>query len=233
MNIGRQSLSSALVAVAAAMVLLGTLYFASLRPGYSQISNTISELGETGAPHAHFVAFGFFLPVGLIVWWALWLAHRHGSGQDTSLVLFALSGLGVGYVLSAFLPCDPGGPLFGSWRTLVHNAAGLIDYGGTAVGFLLFCGYCARHDMRPQAFSFGIAAALGFLGIILLSLPLALPFRGAVQRGTEFIQFTGVFVVCRMLSTRPTPKRSALDAGTNASLQFEHQPPGASERLSG
>jgi len=60
-RLGRQPLSPALVAVAAVMVLLGTLYFASLRPGYSYISNTISELGETGAPQAHAVAFGLFL----------------------------------------------------------------------------------------------------------------------------------------------------------------------------
>ena len=230
MNIGRQSLSSALVAVAAAMVLLGTLYFASHRPGYSHISNTISELGETGAPQAHLVAFGFFLPVGLIVWLGLWLAHRHRPGQDTSLVLLALSGLGTGYVLGAFFPCDPGGPLFGSWRTLVHNAAGLIDYGGTALGFLLFCRYCARQKMRPQAVTFGIAAALGFLAMVLLGLPPAFPVRGAVQRVAELIQFAGVFFICHLLSTRATPnKRPALDAGTDPRSQFGHQPPGANK----
>src|SRR5215468_9147894 len=221
MNLGRQSLPSALVVVAAAMVLLGTVYFASLRPGYSHISNTISELGETGAPQAHLVAFGFFLPVGLMVWLALWLAHRHRPGQDTSLVLLALSGLGTGYALAAFFPCDPGGPLFGSWRTLVHNAAGVIDYGGTALGFLLFCRYCTRHKMRPQAVAFGIAAALGLLALGLLGLPPAFPVRGAVQRVTELIQFTGVLFVCHLLSTRGAPnKRPALDAGTDAGLQF-------------
>ena len=208
------------------MVLLGTLYFASLRPGYSHISNTISELGETGAPQARLVAFGFFLPVGLIVWLALWSAQHHTPVRDTSLVLLALSGLGSGYVLAAFFPCDPGGPLFGSWRTLVHNAAGLLDYGGTALGFLLFCQYCARHKMRPQAAAFGIAAALGFLALVLLGLPPAFPVRGAVQRVTELIQFAGVFFVCHLLSTRAVSNpRPALDAG----LQFGHQPPGASE----
>lgn len=198
MNIGRQS--SALVAVAAAMVLLGTLYFASARPGYSHIANTISELGETGAPHARLVAFGFFLPVGFIVWLALWLAHRQRSGQDTALVLLALSGLGTGYVVAAFFPCEPGGPLFGSWRTLVHNAAAVIDYGGTAFGLLLFCRYCARRKMRPEAVAFGIAAALGFLAMVLLGLPPAFPVRGAVQRVTELMQFTGVFFVCHLLT---------------------------------
>src|SRR5579863_2962744 len=117
-------LSPSLISAAAAMVLLETLYFASLRPAYSHLSNTISELGETGAPQAHLVAFEFFLPVGLVVWLALWLADRHKPGQDTPLVLLALSSLGTGYVLAAFFPCDPGGPLFGSWRTLVHNTAG-------------------------------------------------------------------------------------------------------------
>jgi hypothetical membrane protein len=210
MMIGRQSFSPALVAVAGVLVLLGTLCFASLRPGYSHISNTISELGETDSAQAHLVAFGFFLPVGIIVWWALWLAHRHSSGLNPSLVLFALSGLGAGYVLAAFFPCDPGGPLFGSWRTLVHNAAGLIDYGGTALGFLLFCRYCAMQKMRPQAVAFGIAGALGFLAMMLLGLPPAFPVRGAVQRVTELIQFMGVFFVCHQFSTRGSNKRPAL-----------------------
>jgi hypothetical membrane protein len=205
MNIGRQTLSSALVAVAASIVLLGTRYFASVRPGYSHVSNTISELGETGAPQAHLVAFGFFLPVGLLVWLALWLTHRDSSGHGISLVLLSLSGLGAGYVVAAFFPCDPGGPLFGSWRTLVHNTAGLFDYGGTAIGFLLFCRHCARHKMKPQTLAFGIAAALaavGFVAMVLLSLPRAFPVRGAVQRVTELIQFTGVFFVCQVLNKR-------------------------------
>jgi hypothetical protein len=119
--------------------------------------------------------------------------------------------LGAGYVLAAFFPCDPGGPLFGSWRTLVHNTAGLIDYGGTAFGFLLFCRYCARQKMRPQAVAFGIAAALGFLATVLLGLPPAFPVRGAVQRVAELIQFAGVFFVCPQLSARAAlNKRPAL-----------------------
>jgi hypothetical membrane protein len=222
-TIGRQSLSAALVAVAAAMVLLDTLYFASLRPGYSHLSNTISELGETGAPRARLVGFGFFLPVGLLVWLALWLTLRHAPDQDASWVLFALSGLGAGYALSAFFPCDPGGPILGSWRTLVHNTAGVIDYGGTALGFLLFSRYSAGHKARLQSFLFGIAAVLGFLALVLLAFPPAFPVRGAVQRVTELIQFTGVFWICNFLSTRPVPH-------TSAGLSFGHQPLAAGER---
>ena len=205
-------LSPSLISAAAAMMLIETLYFASLRPAYSHLSNTISELGETGAPQAHLVDFGFFLPVGLMVWLALWLTHRHMPGQDASLVLLALSGLGAGYVLSAFFPCDPGAPLFGSWRTLVHNAAGLIDYGGVAVGFLLFCRYCAGRKAAPEAATFAIAitfAIAGALGFLIFTaafcLPAALPVLGLIQRVLELVQFTGVGFVCYILSTRAAP----------------------------
>jgi hypothetical protein len=101
MSTSRQSVPQILVAVAAVMVLLGTLWFSSLQPGYSQITNTISELGELGAVHPHLVAYGFFLPVGLMVWLALWLLHREADGKEVSRVLLALSCLGTGYVASA------------------------------------------------------------------------------------------------------------------------------------
>jgi hypothetical membrane protein len=212
------------------MVLMGTLCFSSLQPGYNQISKTISELGETGATHPHLVACAFFLPVGLLIWLALWLLHRETPGKSFSWVFLALSCLGTGYVVSAFFPCDPGAPLFGSWRTLVHNTAGVIDYGGTALGFLLFCRYSVSRKMKPQAVAFGIAAALGFLGMVLLGLPPAFPVRGAVQRVTEIIQFTGVFFVCHLISIRAASnKRPALEGGTDAGLQLGQQPPGAGE----
>ena len=205
MSVSRHSLPSALVALAAVMVLLGTLCFSSLRPGYSQISNTISELGEDGAAHAHVVAFGFFLPVGLAVWLALWLLRRETPARGVSRVLFALSCLGTGYVVSAFFPCDPGAPLLGSWRTLAHNVAGFADYGGTAIGFLLVSGCFARQGATPQAVAFGAGGAFGLVCLGILCLPLAFPGRGAVQRVAELIQFTGVYFVCFFLSGRATP----------------------------
>src|SRR5678816_4168307 len=105
------------IVVAALMVLIETLYFASLRPGYSHISSTISELGETGAPRAELVSFGFFLPVGFLVWLALYMVWRESSDRYATFALVALSSLGAGYVAAAFFPCDPGAPLFGTWRT--------------------------------------------------------------------------------------------------------------------
>src|SRR5215472_2366696 len=101
MSIRSHSLPPALILLAAAMVLLGTLYFASLRPGYSHISNTISELGETGGPRARLVAYGFFLPVGLLVCLALWLLQRERPDKEASPILLALSQAAVFVVAGA------------------------------------------------------------------------------------------------------------------------------------
>ena len=201
MSIRSHSSSPALILLAAVMVLVGTVYFASLRPGYSHITNTISELSETGAPNAGLVAFGFFLPVGLMVWLALCLIQRGRSDKEASAALLALSCLGTGYIVSAFVPCDAGAPLFGSRRTLVHNLAGLIDYAGTGVGFLLVA---SRHSKNAdQAAGFVVAGASCWVGLVLL-----LPFfhiRGGVQRAVEVIQFAGVFFACDLLSRRAAP----------------------------
>ena len=186
------------------MVLLDTFCFASLRPGYSHISNTISELGETGATHARLVAFGFFLPVGLLVWLALWLVHCEAPDREASFILFALSWLGTGYAMSAIFPCDPGAPFFGSWRTQIHNVLGFIDYEGTGIGFLLAARYCSRRNAAFPAAVFLVAGSLVLLCLALLSVEMTFRVRGAIQRVAEVIQFTGVFFVCHLLSRKMT-----------------------------
>ena len=91
MSIRSHTFPPALILLAAAIVVVGTFYFASLRPGYSHVANTISELAETGAPHEIQVSFGFFLPVGLLVWSALLLVWHQSPDRYVSVALIALS----------------------------------------------------------------------------------------------------------------------------------------------
>jgi len=205
MSVRVQFLASGAIVLAALMVLIETLYFASVRPGYSHISNTISELGETGAPFAYRVSFGFFLPVGLLVWLALWLVYRETSDRYVLLALIALSSLGVGYVAAAFFPCDSGAPFFGSWRTQVHNVVGFIDYEGTGIGLLVISRHFARRGATLQSVAFLVAGMSVLLCLALLSLEATFPIRGVIQRIAEVIQFTGVFFVCYLLPREMTP----------------------------
>ena len=46
------------------LLLIGIWIFALMRPEYSHISQTISELGEDGAPLSGLVSVGLFLSVG-------------------------------------------------------------------------------------------------------------------------------------------------------------------------
>jgi len=207
------------------MVLVETLYFASLRPDYSHISRTISELGEAGAPHANQVSFGFFLPVGLLVSLALWLVRREASDKYASFALIALSSLGLGYAMAAFFPCDPGGPYFGSWRTQAHNVLGFIDYAGTGIGFLAVSRHFARRDMTFKAVAFLVAGVLVLLGLALLALEAAFHVRGLIQRVTEVVQFTGVFFVCYSLSRKKTANKSlqaTRDGRSSSAIADDH-----------
>ena len=198
----RLQLSATLAVTAALLVLIETPFFESLRPDYSHITNTISELGETGASCARQVAFAFFLPVGLLVWLALWLVHREIKDRQASLILVAMSCLGTGYVMAAVFPCDRGAPLWGSWHTQVHNVFGCIDYEGTGIGFLLMSRYCARRNATIRAGAFLIAGTLVLVGLVLIALPATFHIRGAAQRITEVIQFTGQYFVCTFLPSK-------------------------------
>lgn len=102
---------------ATVLVLAGTWAFALTRPEYSHIRHTISELGESGSPWSSLVSFGLFLPTGVLVWVAILFAYPfYARDRSTSLGFCAFASLGLGYVMAAFFPCDPGSPLMGSWQ---------------------------------------------------------------------------------------------------------------------
>jgi hypothetical protein len=195
----RHYLPPVLVCLAAIMVLAGTICFARLQPGYSHISQTISELGATGSPHPQLVGFGFFLPVGLLVWLSLWLVHVEVPDGEVSTTLALLSCLGTGYALSAFFPCDSCAPFFGTWRTQVHNVLGFVDYAGTGIGLLLAARYFVRRKAVLQAIIFFVGGLLVLMGLALLSAQTAFRFRGSIQRVTEVVQFISVFLACALL----------------------------------
>ena len=58
-------LATAVAAIAATYLLASLIALAPRKAGCSHIKHSISEMGEIGAPHQRFVAFGLFLPIGL------------------------------------------------------------------------------------------------------------------------------------------------------------------------
>ena len=173
-----------MLATAVTVIALGYLFvtlfvLAPHKAGYSHLRRTISELGETGARHQHFVAFGLFLPVGLLLLVVAYLARQTAP----TVAALALC-IAVGYVGAALFPCDPGSPLWGSTRQAAHNLAGAVEY--TGGGFALMT--IARDFGQP----FQLAGFIVLGSVIGLSVLPSRAGRGALQRIAEVCLFGGL-----------------------------------------
>ncbi len=168
-----------LTAVSAAYLFASLLLLAPKKPGYSHVRHTISEIGEIGSPNQRFVAFGVFLPIGLLILLAAYLI-RPLSPVSAALALC----ISVGYVGAAIFPCDPGSPASGSPRQGVHNLCGGIEYIGGGFAFFTLA------ESFGQPFK-----AAGFLviasAIALTFLP-STSVRGMIQRIAESCLFAGL-----------------------------------------
>jgi hypothetical protein len=149
------------------------------KAGYSHIKHSISEIGEIGAPNQRFVAFGLFLPIGLVLLLVAYLV-RPASPAAAALALC----IAVGYIGAAAFPCDPGSPLFGTARQVLHNLAGAVEYAGG--GFALM----KLAESFGQPFK---AAGFVVLGAtIALSVLPSNSVRGIIQRIAESCLFGGL-----------------------------------------
>lgn len=182
----------ALTLAAAATVALcaGLLLLAPRKPGYSHLKHTISELGETGAPQQHLVSFWLFLPIGLLM---LGVALQLGpdSGPIATLALC----IAVGYGVAAFFPCDPGSPLSGSVRQVLHNLGGAVEYVGGGIALARI------GDALGQPFKIAGFIVLG--ATVALSVLPSTQVRGAVQRVAEACLFVGLAGAIALGGARP------------------------------
>ncbi len=166
-----------LTVLAAALLTVGVLVGAFLRPEYSHQRHTISELGERGSVFERRFSQGVFLPVGLL----LAAVGLMSLGADRSAAALALC-IATGYLSAAVFPCDRGSPLGGSWRQGLHNLGGAVEYLGGALALMLIA------ETHGQAFRFA-GLTVGATGI-LISFPS--PVRGALQRTAEILLFSGL-----------------------------------------
>lgn len=170
------TLPTAITALAAIYLLILLIVLARRKPGYRHAIHSISELGEVGAPQQRFVAFGLFLPVGVA---CLSVGYLLLARNESAAML--ATAIGVGYVVAAFFPCDPGSPVFGTLRQTIHNIGGGIEYGGGAIALMKL----AEEFEQPfRAGGFVVLAVL--LGLTVL--PPSAP-RGAIQRVGEALLF--------------------------------------------
>lgn len=109
-----------------AMVLIGGASW----DGYDHVAQYISELGANGAPYGWHVSWLGFLPIGLLICafaYFAWAAAPRSVLSTLGFVgVFLFS---IGYVGSAFFPCDFGcRPDTPSFSQVMHELVGLAGY---------------------------------------------------------------------------------------------------------
>ena len=191
-------LGSAAVLVELLMIVIG----GSQTPGYSHMDQYISELSQRGAPCQDWMNYAGMLPVGILVLSFLWAVRPFLIwNRRTWLGWLALAGVGVGYIVAAFTPCDCGCPFSGSTSQDIHTAIGFYHYGGAAAGLLLF-GLSFRQSprwkpLRAVTLTASVLAWIGGPGMLLVD-----PYKGLLQRIAEAAFFGWVLLICCLLPTK-------------------------------
>lgn len=172
---------TSLACLVAGGLLVAVIVFGRRRSGYSHVRDTISELGEVGAPDQRRVGWGVFFPVGLgCLVLSVMASSASGPPPLVAGTRLLAASLAAGYLVAALFPCDPGSPLQGSWRQGIHNLGGGAEYVGGAASLVVLASTLGQSAL-------GAAAVVG-LGTVALSLP-GIPGRGATQRVVESVLF--------------------------------------------
>ena len=169
-----------------AVVTVFAIWAAALTPGYSHVSQYISELGARGAPYEMLVRLAGFLPAGLLLLAFVALAFRAiPRSRSVSLSLFGLVLYAGGYLVAAAYPCDAGcRPAEPSASQLIHNAGGFLGY-LVAPMFLFALARATRSwpGAARLAVTGYIASAVAL--VALLTLSPSSDFAGLSQRALE------------------------------------------------
>ncbi|MGN6165364.1 MAG: DUF998 domain-containing protein [Flavisolibacter sp.] len=159
---------------------IGIIYFGSRKQHYNHVSDTISELAETGSNDEKLVSYALFLPVGILLFIV-------GFATQNEILKGLSFCLGTGYVVTAFFPCDAGSPLMGSSKQTVHNIAGVIQYAGG----MFFLWQAAKRNMQFFFGTYKTIVVLVLFGVLIIPFPKN-PVRGLVQRVTELLLFASI-----------------------------------------
>lgn len=192
-------LQRCLILLFVAMYLLMLLGGAALKPGYSALSQYISELGATGSAHARMISLFGFIPVGVLAALLLFAFARTVPVTGVSrfgywLLMFEP----VAWIGSALAPCDLGCPITGSLSQSLHTLLGLFTYLGTTLALVLLA---TAPGIRPLTRMLWIAlAAVWLLLFIAMGLEQLQPWRGLLQRLAEWGVYGALCITAWRLS---------------------------------
>ncbi len=211
----KPALRSRLITLSAAAGIIGPILFGVivialgyLWTGYNPLTQTISELGATNAPTMGLQALNFAILGILTTIFAIGLNIHNGFFRSTAIVVGMY---GLGSLLVAFLPCNPGCSFRGSSVVQVaHSLDALISFTTIAIAPLLFWRSSRTVPSWTKASVWSLRIGIGsipFLGAYLAITVLSLsPYTELLQRVFFGLLFAWMIVIAlRLFQLRGTP----------------------------
>ncbi len=169
---------------------------AAIKPGYSQVSNFVSEYNATGTPWADTLTYaGFFATTVLFTFFLIAAAPITQVSGVSRLGYWLLWSVPFSYLLGAIAPCDAGCPLEGSESQLWHNALALLAYFGMGISVALISlapGFSRFKLRRTFMLLTGLAFPIVFLAMVQ---PDFSPWRGLLQRSLDIAMAASLVLV--------------------------------------
>lgn len=176
--------------------------FGALRPGYSHVGQTISELAEVGTPNSTpVVILAFFVTGALIAEFGYGMMRAFGSGGTLTRAALPIALVGLGWVGAGVFPCGPcRGPDYNTQTTIHLLFATIMEVSIVVSPFMLR--KLVRADPRWPAWfpRFLLLDGLATLTVwVLLSVSFGVPvlgeFSGALQRVFFTLFFAWILVL--------------------------------------
>lgn len=177
---------------------------AALKPGYSALSQYISELGATGSAHARLISVAGFIPVGVLAAALLVvMAPRVPVSGASRVGYWLLLCEPLAWIGSALAPCDLGCPLQGSGAQALHNLLGVFTYFGTTLGLVLLA--TAPHITVAMRVLWVALAGVWLLLFVLMGAPPLHEWRGLLQRLAEWLVYAALCISAWRLTAPAAP----------------------------
>lgn len=200
-----------LLLVASILYVIGFYFIGSaIKPGYSQLSNFVSEYNATGTPWAGTLTYAGYLATAVLLSAFLVSATPLAQVSGASrLGFWLLWSIPASFFLAVIAPCDVGCPIEGSASQLLHNFLAIASYFGMGAGIVLISlasGFSAFKLRRAFMLLVGIAFPVVFIAMVQ---PEVAPWRGLLQRSLDVaLAVSLVLIAWTLIPSGPQARQS-------------------------
>ena len=159
---------------------------AAIKPGYSQLSNFVSEYNAVGTPWATTLTYAGYLATSVLLSAFLVSAAPLAQVSGASrLGFWLLWSTPASYFLAVIAPCDAGCPLEGSASQSMHNFLAIVTYFGMGASIALVS-LASKFSTFKLRRSFMLLVGFAFpVMFIIMVQPEVAAWRGLLQRSLD------------------------------------------------